>query len=63
MDTESQTFQFGTSKSIDFERHATAPEILLVLTVGFDPRGYFLGSFNFFKLANEKLSGFSFCMI
>ena len=36
-----------TDKSIDFERHATAPEILLVLTVGFDPRGHFVGGFNF----------------
>ena len=29
-----------------------------VMTVGFDPRGYFLGGFNLFELANEKLSGF-----
>ena len=36
----------------------TAPEILLVLKVGFDPRGYFLGGFNLFKLANKKLFGF-----
>ena len=36
----------------------TAPEIRLVLTVGFDPRGYFPGGFNLFKLANEKLFGF-----
>ena len=36
----------------------TAPEIRLVLTVGFDPRGYFLGGFNLFRLANEKLFGF-----
>ena len=35
----------------------TAPEIRLVLKVGFDPRGYFLGGFNLFKLANKKLSG------
>ena len=41
-------FEWGyTGKSIDFERHATALEILLVLTVGFEPRGYFLGGFNF----------------
>ena len=33
----------------------TAPEIRLVLTIGFDPRGYFPGGFNLFKLANEKL--------
>ena len=36
----------------------TAPEIWLVLTVGFDPRGYFLGGFNLFELANKKLFGF-----
>ena len=41
-----------------FECHMTAPEKWLVLTVGFDPRGYFLGGFNLFKLANEKLFGF-----
>ena len=29
----------------------TAPEIWLVLTVGFDPRGYFLGDENLFELA------------
>ena len=52
-----------TGKSIDFERHATAPEILMVLTVGFDPICYFVGGFNFFKLANEKFTGFSFFMI
>ena len=47
-----------TAKLIDFECHMTAPEIRLVLTVGFDPRGYFPGGFNLFKLANEKLFGF-----
>ena len=47
-----------TGKSIDFERHVTAPEIWLVLTVGVDPRGYFLGGFNLFRLANKKLFGF-----
>ena len=46
-----------TAKFIDFERHMTAPDIRLVLT-GFDPRGYFLGDFYLFKLANEKLFGF-----
>ena len=40
-----------TGKSIHFERHMTAPEIQLVLTVGLDPRGYFLGGENIFKLA------------
>ena len=35
----------------------TAPEIRLVLTVGFDPRGYFLVGLKLFKLANEKLFG------
>ena len=38
-----------TGKSIDFERHMTAPEIWLVLIVGVDPRGYFLGGFNLFE--------------
>ena len=46
-----------TGKSIDFERYMTAPEIWLVLTVGFDPKGYFLGGFNLFELANKKLFG------
>ena len=32
-----------------------APKIWLVLTVGFDARGYFLGGFNLFELANKKL--------
>ena len=41
-----------TAKFIDFECHMTAPEIRLVLTVVFDPRGYVLGGFNLFKLAN-----------
>ena len=36
----------------------TAPEIWWVLTVGFDPGGYFLGGFNLFELANKKLFGF-----
>ena len=27
-----------------------APELRLVLTVGFDPSGYFLGGFNLFEL-------------
>ena len=54
---QSQEWPF-TGKSIDFERYMTAPEIWLVLTVGFDPRGYFLGGFNLFKLANKKLFGF-----
>ena len=36
----------------------TAPEIWLVLRVGVEPRDYFLGGFNLFKLANEKLFGF-----
>ena len=35
-----------------------APEIWLVLTIGVDPRGYFLGGFNLFELASKKLSGF-----
>ena len=35
-----------------------APEIRLVLTVGVDPKVYFLGGFNPFKLANKKLLGF-----
>ena len=48
----------STAKLIDFECHMTAPEIWLVLTVGLDPRGYSLGGFNLFKLANEKLFGF-----
>ena len=48
----------ATGKSIHFERHTTPPEIWLVLTVGFDPRGYFPGGFNLFKLANVKLFGF-----
>ena len=30
----------------------------MVLTVGFGPRGYFLGGFNLFELANEKLFRF-----
>ena len=47
-----------TAKLIDFECHMMAPEIRLVLTVGFDPKGYFPGGFNLFKLANEKLFGF-----
>ena len=47
-----------TAKLIDFECHMTAPEIRLVLTVGFDPKGYFPGGFNLFKLANVKLFGF-----
>ena len=29
-----------------------------MVTVGVDPRGYFLGGFNLFKLANQKLFGF-----
>ena len=37
-----------TGKSIDFERHMTAPEIQLVLTIGFDPGGYFLCGLNLF---------------
>ena len=41
----------GTAKLIDFECHMTAPEIRLVLTVGFDPRGYFQCGANLFKLA------------
>ena len=36
----------------------TAPEIRLVLTVSFDPRGYILGGLNLFKFANDKLFGF-----
>ena len=40
-----------TGKSIHFERHMTAPEVRLVLAFGFDPRGYFLGDENLFKLA------------
>ena len=40
-----------TGKSMESERHMTAPEIRLVLKVGFDPSGYFLGGFNLFKLA------------
>ena len=36
----------------------TAPEIRLVLTVSFDPRGYILGGLNLFKFANDKLCGF-----
>ena len=47
-----------TGKSIDFERYMKALEIWLVLTVGVDPKGYFLGGFNLFKLANKKLFGF-----
>ena len=47
-----------TGESIDFERHMTAPEIRLVLTVSFDPRGYILGGLNLFKFANDKLFGF-----
>ena len=41
-----------TAKSIDFERHRTAPEIWLVLRVGFDPTGCFLCGDNLFRLAN-----------
>ena len=48
----------STGKSIQFECHMTAPEIWSILTVGSDPRGYFLGGFNLFKLANKKLFGF-----
>ena len=48
----------ATGKSIDFERHMMAPEIWLVLNIGFDPGGYFLCGLNLFKLANQKLSGF-----
>ena len=40
-----------TGESIDFERHMTAPEIWLVLRVGFDLRVYFPGGENLFKLA------------
>ena len=40
-----------TGKSIHFERHMTAPEIWLLLTVGFDPKGYFPCGANLFKLA------------
>ena len=40
-----------TDKSIHFERHMTAPEIWLVLRVGFDLRVYFPGGENLFKLA------------
>ena len=47
-----------TAKLIDFECYMTAPEIRLVLTVDFDPKGYFPGGFNLFKLANVKLFGF-----
>ena len=47
-----------TAKFIDFECHMTAPEMRLVLTVGFDPRFYFPCGFNLFKLDNEKLFGF-----
>ena len=36
----------------------TAPEIWLVLTVGVDLRGYFLGGFNLFELAHKNLFGF-----
>ena len=36
----------------------TAPEIRLVLTVGFDPRGYFLGGFNL--LVMKSYLGFYF---
>ena len=52
-----------TGISIDFERYITAPEIWWVLTVGVDPRGYFLGGFNLFRLANKKLFGFFVCII
>ena len=41
-----------TAKSIDIERHRNAPEIWLVLRVGFDPTGCFLCGDNLFKLAN-----------
>ena len=47
------------SKSIDFERQSHhCPEIWLVMAVSFDQRGYFLGGFNLFKLANKKLFDF-----
>ena len=49
------TFCPFTDKSIDFERHVKAPEIWLVLTIGVDPRGYFLGGFNLFELAERCL--------
>ena len=36
----------------------TVPEMWLVLPVGFDPRGYFLGGFSLFELSfNRKLFG------
>ena len=38
----------STAKLIDFECHMTAPEIRLVLTIGFDPGGYFLCGLNLF---------------
>ena len=41
----------------------TASEIRLVLTVGFDPRSYFPGGLNLFKLASKKLFGFFVCII
>ena len=40
--------QKSTGKSIDFERHMMAPEIWLVLNIGFDPGGYFLCGLNLF---------------
>jgi len=39
------------SNHFQSERLMTTPEIRLVLTVGHDPRGYFLGGENLFKLA------------
>ena len=36
-------FNHNTVKGIDCERYRTAPEKWLVVEVGFDPSGYFLG--------------------
>ena len=58
-----ETTGFSNLYLIGFECHMTAPEIRLALTVGFDPRGYFLGGFNLFKLVNEKLFEFLICII
>ena len=55
--TTEHLFSFAsldTGESIDFERYITAPEIWWVLTVGVDPRDYFLGGFNLFELLANK---------
>ena len=39
------------------------PAKWLVVGVGFDPSGYFLGGWNFFRRANQEIFGFSIFMV